>query len=49
MILTLAPPNLPFCSCCKVPLIYGIRTKFFLASSIAFAIADATSLDLPKP
>ena len=47
--LTLAPPYFPFCSCGSVPLIKGILTKFFLASSIAFAIALATSLDLPNP
>ena len=27
----------------------GMRTKFFLASSIALAIALATSFDLPSP
>ena len=30
-------------------LITGTLTKFFFASSTAFAIAEATSLDLPKP
>jgi hypothetical protein len=30
-------------------LIAGIFTKFFLASSTAFAIASETSLDFPNP
>src|SRR5690606_5506903 len=47
--LTRAPPYFPFCSCGSVTLLRGIRTKFFLASSIAFAIALATSLDFPRP
>ncbi len=49
MIFTLAPPNLPFCWWGKVPLTIGILTKFFFASSTAFAIALETSFDFPKP
>jgi uncharacterized membrane protein YraQ (UPF0718 family) len=46
---TFAPPNFPFCSCGKVPSKIGILTKFFLASSTAFAIAEDTSLDFHNP
>ena len=46
---TLAPPYLPFCSWGNVPLVIGIRTKFFLASSTALAMASETSFDFPSP
>ncbi len=49
LINTKPPENLPSIGCGTVCLNKGTRTRFFLASSIPFAIASVTSFALPKP